>query len=227
MSEAKDTVVLLNVLTGSTEEPDYPKQLASFKAALCGYAASIKRGNPKDELRRIFIQKIAGLDDSYVHGGGEGWEIRAINDHTVKVLASCYAGFYGYLAVQNLSDEEAIAMRRNIADIREQTAPRTQVKNVKHALRVDRAERNKGKKKPGGQRKPGGLRKEKVVMRAIRCKKDAYARAGKKVPGVLKLLGELREAGQDIPWKDGYMKNRYSMWDHRKDDFRKKPAHGS
>ena len=226
MGKTKDNAAVLNVLTGEMAEPDYSEKLAFFKAALVGYATSIKRGEPKDELRRIFIEKLAELDEMFVHGGGD--EVSRLMDaRIVKVLASYDALLLGYLTVQNMSDEEARTMARDMATSKAQTAPREQVKNAKHAFRLVMAERDKGKKNPGGQRKPGGLRAQKVVMRAIQRKKDAYARTGKRVPGVLKLISELRKAGKDIPWEDGYVRNMFSMWDSKRDDFRKQTAHGS
>ena len=214
------------MLTGNTEEPNYSEKLAFFKAALVGYAGSIPRGEPHDELRRVFIEKMAEMDKLFVRGGCTELS-RMMDAHTVKVLATYHAFMMAYLTAQNMSDEDARAMVDDIKTIKTNTDHKTQVKNVRHALRLDRAERDKGKKTPGGQRKPGGVRAQKDVMRAIQRKQDFYAKAGGRVPGIKKLLAELRGEGKAIPWDDGYLGNLFSKWDPKKGIFKGIPAHGS
>lgn len=113
----------------------------------------------------------------------------------------------------------------------EHTTPKEQVKNAKHALRVDRAERNNWKNKPGGKRKPGGLKKQKELMRAIRRKWVAYEKSGKTVPGVVTLIMEVRKDyakyGITISWSNGRLRNLYSNWNYKKNNFKTKPAHDS
>ena len=225
MGTAKDKAAVLNLLTGETVEPDYPNKMAYFKAALVGYATSIKRGEPKDELRRVCIEKMAEMDKLFVHGGGDIVS-RFIDAHTIKVLVNYHAIMLAYLTVQNMSDEGARTMARDIAETKAQTAPCEQVKNNKHAIRLDRAERDKGKKNPGGQRKPGGLQKLKVVMQAIQTRRDARVKASQKPYGVLAISEEL-VAEKDLPWSAVYLKNQFSRWDGKKGDFRKQTAHGS
>ena len=217
---------LLNMLTVNTAEPNYSKKLAFFKAALVGYAGSIPRGEPHDELRRVFIEKMAEMDKLFVRG--ECNELsRMMDAHTVNVLATYHAFLIAYLSVPSMSDEKARSLAQKLDVLLAQTASRTQVKNVKHGLRLDRAERDKGKKTPGGQRKPGGVRAQKDVMRAIKRKQEFYAKAGGRVPGIKKLLAELRGEGKAISWDDGYLGNLFSRWDPKKDAFKGKPAHGS
>jgi hypothetical protein len=64
--------------------------------------------------------------------------------------------------------------------------------------------------------------KQKDVMRAVQRKVEAYATAGKKVPGIGTLIDEVKTQKKDLPWKTGYLRNLFSMWDPKKDDFRKK-----
>ncbi len=107
-----------------------------------------------------------------------------------------------------------------LTTVADQTAPSNQVKNTRRAIQLDRTERDKAKKKPGGQRKPGGERALKVVMRAIQRKKDSYTKEDRPPPGVGAMINELREYGRNIPWSTGYLRNRFSRWDSKKDDFR-------
>lgn len=118
MSKAKGNGEVVNMLTGDTAEPDYREKLAFFKAALVGYAGGIKRGKPQDELRRVFIENMAGLDKLFVHGSSD-MVSRAMDAHTVKVLVSYHAYLLAYLTAQNMSDEEAEAMRRDIKEIKQ------------------------------------------------------------------------------------------------------------
>lgn len=220
--EEKRTV--LSLFAGDSSEPDYKMVLAELKIALGGYAASIKRGTPKNELRRAFLEQIAGLDGLFLHGGGEK------DARIVRLLAVYHSYLFAYLTVQNMSDDEAMAMARDISEIKIQTSPRAQVRNSRHAERLEETRRNKAKKNPGGQPK-GESRLLKAVMRAIQGKKNAYAKDGGNGAGVAKLIDEVRidyaKKGKRIPWTTSYLRNKFSSWNPIKDDFNEKSAHGS
>ena len=102
------------------------------------------------------------------------------------------------------------------------TTPSEQVKNAKHAIRLDRKERNPGQKKPGGVEK-GTERRLKEAMKKIKAKRDAYIRKKKRPPGVLALATEVKDEN-NYPWESTYLRNRYTKWDSVNNVFRDRPA---
>lgn len=210
----------------AADVPDCSIPLPSLKAELLRFMdeAAIKTPEAAAKWRAVF--EAVHMDGFLLDGVTDELARRC----TVRAILHLLARFSTFVkATEGKMSAEEVS--KKIDAISEQIDHKAQVNNVKHALRLDRAERDKGKKTPGGQIKPGGLRAQKVVMQAIQRKKSAYVKAGGKVPGVERLIGEVRkdyaERGKDIPWETPYLRNRFSLWDAKKDDFRKQPAHSS
>ena len=206
----------------AADVPDCSIPLPSVKAELLRFIDHADIKTPGAAVKWRMVYEAANLDSRLLDGVTDELARRC----TIRAILHLLVRFSTFVkASEGKMSYEEVAQK--VDAIFEQTSAAAQAKNVKHALRLDRAERDKAKKNPGGQPK-GEVRDMKAVMRAIQCKKVAYVKG---VPGVDRLIEKVRkdyaEGGKDIPWKTRYLCNQFSRWDPIKDDFREKPAHGS